>query len=118
MNWIGISIAAIGAIHTLFGLVAFRATVRDLIDEGLWNTVNGQPNREMAFWFLFSGLLLMILGRTIGELPADVRLRSFLLWAIGGVTCLGVIIMPVSGFWVMFIPLAGLVGSAKQRKPV
>lgn len=119
MNWIGFSVAAIGAIHALFGLVAFRATLHDLIEECLWNTVNGKPDREMAFWFLFPGLLLMILGRMIGELTADDdRLRSFLVWTIGGMTCLGVIIKPVSGFWVMLIPLAGLMWSAKRRRTV
>ena len=32
---------------------------------GLFNTVNGQPVREAAFWFLFSGFALMILGALV-----------------------------------------------------
>ncbi len=54
-RWIGRSIIIIGLLHTIFGLIAFRSTLALLLREGIINTVNGQPDREMAFWFIFFG---------------------------------------------------------------
>ena len=61
-NWIGKSLIGIGALHTFVGLVFILPQMGELLDEGIFNTINGQPKREAFLWFLFSGFLLLILG--------------------------------------------------------
>ena len=60
--WIGKWLFAVGVIHSLFGHSSCAATLAVLWSEGLLNTVNGQPPREAVFWFLCTGVLLLIVG--------------------------------------------------------
>lgn len=108
LQWIGKGIALIGAIHTAVGMVGFRNVIGDIAERGMFNTVNGQPEREFAFWFIFFGLLAVLLGAVvswtenrIGEVP------PFLGWSLLTLTTLGVMIMPLSGFWLLIVPTVG-----------
>ena len=65
--WIGKWLFAVGAIHTLFGLLFMRGMLAVLWSEGLLNTVNGQPPREAVFWFLCTGLLLLIVAVMVDQ---------------------------------------------------
>lgn len=109
-SWIGKSVVFIGIVHSVFGFVVFRSTIRVLVGEGLVNTVNGQPEREFAFWFLFFGFMAIIAGllidwceRNFGMLP------SFLGWSLLALTFVCVTIMPVSGAWAIFVPAIGAI---------
>lgn len=117
-TWIGKSIVVIGIIHTVFGLVVFRGIFETLFSEGLFNTVNQQPDREAAFWFLFSGFALLIIGvlvnwieRTLTTFPLCIS------WSFLILTLAGVFIMPISGFWLLLVPAVGLlVRMARSRQ--
>ena len=63
--WIGKSVLFIGIIHSVFGFIVFRGIIAEFGRELLLNTVGGQPDREAAFWFLFSGFALLIIGGLI-----------------------------------------------------
>ena len=108
--WIGKSIIFIGVVHSVFGFVVFRSTIAELVREGVINTVNGQPLREFAFWFLFFGFMAIIAGaltdwseRNFGILP------GFLGWSLLAMTVVLVTIMPVSGAWMLFVPAVGAI---------
>jgi hypothetical protein len=108
-NWIGKSVAIIGAIHTVFGLVMFRQVIGEIIGEGLVNTVNGQILREFAFWFIFFGFLAVIFGIFIDWCERQqIKLPAFLGWNLLALTVLLVTIMPISGGWLLFIPTTGI----------
>ncbi len=114
-SWIGKSIAAIGVIHCVFGLIVFRKTLAELGREGFWNTVNGQPHREFAFWFIFFGVLAILFGllidwceRKFHELP------SFLAWSLLALTAVCCTLMPISGGWLFLIPSLGAI--VRRRK--
>ena len=107
--WIGISLIIIGIIHTIFGLGVGYGIFGEMIREGLFNTVVEQFERNAAFWFLYAGLVLILLGllldwceRTFGATP------RFLGWGLLALTVPGVVIMPQSGLWLIFIPTVGL----------
>ena len=107
--WIGKCLIIIGIIHSIFGFIVFHSIIADLAREMLFNSVDRQPDRNAAFWFLFTGFALIIIGglidwaeRKYGELP------SFLKWSFLAITIVGCFIMPKSGFWLLFIPTIGL----------
>lgn len=107
--WIGRAIVGIGVVHTLFGLWFMRGTLRELLHEGLFNTVHGQPTREATFWFLFTGLALVVLGALVHWLEArGIAPPAFLGWSLLALTGAGIFIMPASGFWLLLAPVAGL----------
>ena len=108
MQWIGKGIALIGAIHTAVGVGGFRNVIGEIAAQGMFNTVNGQPEREFAFWFIFFGLIAVLLGAVVawtanrvGEIP------PFLGWSLLTLTVVGVVIMPLSGFWLLIVPTVG-----------
>ena len=114
--WIGKAVVFIGIVHTIFGFVVFRSTLAELVTEGIFNTVNGQPDREFAFWFLFFGFMAIIVGlvvdwceRKIGELP------NFFGWSLLALTALLVTIMPVSGGWAVFVPAIAAIYRSATR---
>ncbi len=108
--WIGKSIIFIGIVHSLFGFVVFRSTLAGLLRDGLVNTVNGQPEREFAFWFLFFGFMAIISGTLVDWCERIYeKLPGFLGWSLLALTAALVILMPVSGGWSLFIPAIGAI---------
>jgi hypothetical protein len=109
-RWIGRSIVAIGLLHTVFGLIAFRDILAVWLREGIMNTVNGQPDREMAFWFIFCGFFMLIFGALIDCCESKgVELPLVLGWGLLTISLIGVMFMPVSGFWLFIIPSIGAI---------
>ena len=107
--WIGRSLIVIGLIHSIFGLVTFHKIVADLAREMLLNTISSQLDRHAAFWFLFTGFSLIIIGGLIDWIERrNLGMPSFLKWSFLFLTVLGCIIMPKSGFWLLLIPTVGL----------
>ena len=120
-GWIGRAILGIGVIHTMFGLWFMRRTLAELLAEGLFNTVHGQPTREATFWFLFTGFALLVLGALVHWLETrGIAMPAFLGWSLLVLTAAGIFVMPASGFWLLLAPVAGLfrgiISEAKARK--
>lgn len=116
-NWIGTSLIGIGTVHTVLGLVFFQPTLAELWAEGLFNTVNQQPMREACFWFLFGGVMMVILGafiRWVEKLGHPLPLHFG--WMLFALAAAVVFIMPISGGWLMFVPAIGIF--LKKRKSV
>ncbi len=109
-RWIGRSIVIIGLLHTVFGLITFKNILAVLLREGIVNTVNGQPDREMAFWFIFCGLFMLVFGALIDWCESkEIKLPLVLGWGLLTITIIGVTFMPVSGFWLFIIPSVGAI---------
>ena len=96
----------VGVIHNAFGVVFFSDILRDLWNAGVINSVSDQFDRNCAFWFLFSGFLFIYLGLHWQEQIRRYQepLSKFSAWGLTAIVVSGVIIMPVSGFWIV-LPL-------------
>ena len=117
MAWIGKWLFAVGVIHSLFGIFFMHATLAVLWSEGLLNTVNGQPAREAVFWFLCTGLMLLITGVLIDQLEHErLVIPRFVTWSFAVLTVIGVVVMPISGIWLLIPPAAGMVVRRRQPK--
>jgi hypothetical protein len=98
---------AVGAAHTAWGVVAYHdqlpGIVRDLpgsVGDGIFEQRHSRDARASAFWFLFAGPLVSLLGRlhASAEASGDERAQRV---AGGSVLALGVAgeaAMPRSGF--------------------
>ncbi len=102
-------IIAIAIIHNIFGFIIFYDIFTELVRESLFNTVMDQFDRNAAFWFVFSGFALMIIGGLINWIEGNqFELPPFLKWSFLAITIIGCFIMPISGFWLLSIPTIGL----------
>ena len=109
-EWIGKSLLGIGMLHTLVGVVLLLPLVGgELLSDGVFNTINGQPKREAFLWFLFAGFLLMTLGGLINFMEKTGQpLPDFLGWTLLSITVFALILSPLSGVWLILIPAVAL----------
>lgn len=116
-QWIGKSIFIIGIMHTIFGLVVMHKVLLHIVQSGVFNTIHGQVEREAVFWFLFSGFGLIIIGALINWIEKlGYVLPQFLHWSFLAITFTGLVIMPMSGFWLLLVPCAGFIMQLTGRK--
>jgi hypothetical protein len=108
-RWIGWWLVGVGGVHTALGLLFLARPLGDMIQAGLWNSLGKSPLRNFAFWFFLAGLLIALVGlltdwievRTGGMVP------RVLGWTLLLLLVLGVIVMPISGFWLLAPAVVG-----------
>ncbi len=95
-------IMAAAILHIVLGIGFYAEPLGDIVQDGLWNAIGTNADRDAGFWFMFSGVLFLMLGglihwvyRHTGTLP------SFLGWSMLALSFAGVILMPVSGAWLV-----------------
>lgn len=113
--WIGKFLIAVGIIHVIFGVVVFHGTLRVIAAEGLFKTVNGQPDRELAFWFIAFGAVVILLGGLADWCESQgAGLPRRFGWSLLALTILVVVIMPISGGWLLLAPSIGAITRARN----
>ncbi len=105
-RWIGRSILAIAALHTLFGFAVFGGIVGGLLADGLFDTVGEDPMRAAVSWFLISGFFMATTGFAVDQLEVNGLKHKLAItgWALLAISLLGILLMPASGFWLMLVP--------------
>ncbi len=104
----------VGVVHCLFGLVFLRGYLSPILTDGVFNTVNGQPEREFAVWFLVTGVLLIALGLLVDwNEGRGAGWPAALGWINTALTIAILIIMPISGGWLLVPSTLGLL----MRRP-
>ena len=100
----GAALTTIGILHTGIGLAEHRGVLREMVRDGTIDAVEGDPEREAAFWFITCGVSLVLMGwltrwarRRMGTLP------SFVGPALLGIGTAGFTLMPRSGFWAVLV---------------
>jgi len=110
---------ATGIIHNVVGLLAGWPILKGIAAAGFVNAIGAGPedmDRNAIFWFLFSGFLLMMLGRMMQDsirqqqqpVPASLGYQLLVSALIG---CL---LMPASGFWLV-LPQAIIIIQANKK---
>lgn len=116
-KWIGRFIVFIGIVHISVGFILIGDVGLELLREGLFNTVYGQPMREAFFWFSFGGLTMIIIGKLVHWYEQQViPFPTFLGWSLLGLSLLVVFIMPASGGWLLLIPSVAILN--KNSSPI
>jgi uncharacterized membrane protein len=116
--WIGRWLMVVSAIHTFFAVAVFGEVLASIARRGVFDTVGTDPMTGAVVWFVLFGLILFICGLAIAELEkssAD-RLPKSIGWSLLAMAIIGVILMPASGFWLVFPPaIAVLVKKANAK---
>lgn len=118
---VGAALIIVGVVHVLITPLVVGDSFRSIIDGGVLAAVEREPAtavlRGLGFWYTTAGLAMIMLGglviwieRTTGSVP------MLLAWMLVGLTLWGVLLMPVSPFWV-FLVIAFL-AFRKARRPV
>lgn len=122
-KYIGHLLVATGVLHNVVGIIGFWKPLSAIHRDRYFNTVRMDAERNAAFWFLITGALLMALGQQAratqqrtGAVPASLG------WSLLAISVPGVVLIPVSGFWLVlaqgFLVLAGARRAAARRKAV
>ena len=109
-TWISKWLIFVSIGHTVVGFLLFGNTYKEMFLNGLYKTVNSEMTAA-ASWFLLFGFLLFIVSLLIAviekcdtlEVPNSIALALFIL------TTIGVILMPISGFWLVYLAIIGIV---------
>lgn len=108
-RWVGRSIVVVGVIHCLVGAWIFATPLMEIVNNGVWNSVDGFRGRPLAFWFEFAGLLTIVLGSSIDWMEkADISLPPIVCYGFGGLAVLAIIAMPVGGGWLLVPSAVGM----------
>jgi len=110
-RWIGRSIIAISIIHTIFAFVVFWMPIQQILADGLFNVVGEDPMRGAVTWFFFAGIFMAATGFAVDLIEKSgvhMSLRPLGIFLLI-FTILGIIMMPVSGFWLILLPAVGMI---------
>ena len=116
-NWISKWLMFVSAGHTAVAMMFFGNIYSEIIANGLFNTVTSEKI-GLSVWFLLFGFLLFIVSLLISvieknetlEIPNIIGVSLLIL------TTLGVVLMPVSGFWLVY-PAALAIIIKNQKLP-
>lgn len=102
---IGLIFTTTGGLHTLLGIILFHAQLRAIYGAGIVNGIEEHYDRGFSFWFVFTGLLMMLLGFLMDWV---VRKKQLILpksfgYLLVALCLVGAIIMPVGGFWLALL---------------
>lgn len=113
-SWIGPWLMLVAAIHTVFGLVVFAPVLSGMLARGLFNSVGDDAMAGAVAWFLLFGGPLALLAWQVwlAERRAAWAELRVLGWGLLAVTIVGLLLMPMSGFWLALPAVWGLLRRA------
>lgn len=110
-----------GVLHLLVGLaVSYPRPLADIARDGFFGAVEPEGmastfDREAAIWFVMFGALVLILGGLVHWTQARTgTLPAFLGWSLLAISVVALVLMPVSGFWIV-LPQAVLMIAVARR---
>lgn len=108
--WIGRWLLGVAVLHTLFGLAIGTRAMSDIARRGVFNSVGEDPMVGVIVWFLLFGAIMALLGMAVTMLERAAHFRGARGLGVGTalLALVGVILMPVSGFWLAFPPAIAL----------
>lgn len=110
----------VGFAHLLYGLTDFRSEWASILGHGVWASIPNRGDDATAFWFLLGAPLMWTTGLLLrrAESGRDAPSQRTVGWVVTGTGVLGVVLDPVSPFWVVAaIGLAALHRARTEPAP-
>jgi hypothetical protein len=103
---------AVAVLHTLYAAVVFPTQLQEIVQRGVFNSVQKDPAVGAVVWFVLFGVLFALLGWAILLAERNAALTPVPLRGLGAgllaLTVLGIVLMPSSGFWLALPPALAL----------
>ena len=108
--WIGKWIAAVGFFHSLGGFFMFFPDAwATIIRRRFMASVVEKELTETAFWFLITGILLVLLGLLMDWMERqEFIFPGWLKWGLAILVLVLVVPMPITGAWALIVPVGAL----------
>lgn len=123
-HWIGRWLMSVAALHVAIATVQHHDVLATIAQRGVFNTVAGAPEIGAVVWSLFFGAVAFIGGLAVSALEkSGVTLPKPLGWCLLVLATAGAVLVPVSGFWLVFPPAIGIIVASQsgvhlhRRKP-
>jgi hypothetical protein len=109
-HWIGHWLMLVAAIHTVFGVVVFRADLLAMAQLGFVDTVGQDSRRAAVAFFMLFGFLLAVLAIATTALERSGQQAALrpVGWSLLLMCAVAVVLMPASGFWLAVPAVWGL----------
>jgi hypothetical protein len=115
-RWIGRYLVAVGLVHAGMGAITYRDAIEAAARAGFWNALATSPDSAVAFWFLVSGLLTVMLGGLADAFEAlQIRFPRWFGFGLLLLMVTGILLSPVSGFWLLLPPTVATLGRRFNR---
>lgn len=116
-SWIGYWICFVALLHTIASFIFFMPAYQEIWQRGVVNAIGRNVIPALGIWFLLFGVVLALLGLCVTSLEKHQAYESARTLAVGLflMSLLGVILMPDSGFWLMFPAAFALFRRASNR---
>lgn len=101
-EWIGKWVMFVAIGHTAVASLFFGSAYRELAADGFYNSVKSAKT-GFAVWFALFGVILFVVGMLISTIEKNgLQVSNSVGVVLLLLTIAGVVLMPVSGFWLMF----------------
>ncbi|MDV2991969.1 MAG: hypothetical protein N4J56_001623 [Chroococcidiopsis sp. SAG 2025] len=117
LRFCGYWLYATSIIHVLVGVWLYAEPLVAISQNGFFNAVDPYCDRNTAFWFLMFVPLLFAIGQLCCWAQVKgITLPTFLGWYLLATSIVGIVLMPISGFWLLIIPSVLIVIASHQSK--
>jgi uncharacterized membrane protein len=111
---------ATGVLDLFYVLVFHSRQLAAIAQDGFFDEVELNPaqfDRETAFWHMMFGVMFVLLGALVHWTQARTgTLPAFLGWSVLTLGMAGVILMPLSGFWLLLPQAVLILAVARQGR--
>jgi len=116
------ALGTVGVVHVLLTGVLFGDSVRSVLGGGVFASIDADPSvadlRGIGFWYVTAGLAMILLAGVVGWIELRTgTVPGFLGWALLALAVWGVVLMPVSPFWVFALVAVLAFRSSRRAKP-
>lgn len=117
LRWVGPWVMGMGVLHTVVGLAFAGWVLVEIVQAGVFNVVSGDMTREAAFWFFMFGFLLFLYGQLAHWLTKQGQVLPVSFgWGLLLICGIGVVMMPVSGFWLGLVPATAVLWQQRRSQ--
>lgn len=102
-RWMGRWLMGVACIHLGVAIVAYHKTIRLVWERGVFNTVVADPIIGAVVWSLLFGCVAFAGGMAVDALErGGVVVPASLGWFLFTLALIGILLVPLSGFWLLF----------------
>lgn len=93
-----------GGLHLALGTFTYQQPLLAMARAGVLNSLEAQPERDGALWYFVAGGFLITAGATVRwSLRRAGRAPAPLGWGLAVIALVGVVVAPLSGFWLVLV---------------